>query len=79
MKTLSPQGQENFISTAMRLKYEGIKEGEIKGKVEMGEFVVINCILKGYNNQTIKELTGFTDLEIDKIRNEITNSINEKK
>ncbi len=52
----------------------GIKKGEktgiIKGKVE----VALNAIKKGFDNQTIQDLTGLTAQEIIKIRKENKNT-----
>ncbi len=47
-------------------KIEGEKTGIIKGKVE----VALNAIKKGFDNQTIQDLTGLTAQEIIKIRKE---------
>jgi hypothetical protein len=47
---------------------EGYEKGMEKG-MDIGlEKSAINCIIKGFNNETIKEITGLTDEQIKKLR-----------
>jgi len=60
MRTISQKAGEKFVSTAMKLKIEGIEKGIKK--------VALNLIAKGYSNQIIMDATSLTEQEIEQLR-----------
>ncbi|MBQ6813309.1 MAG: hypothetical protein IJP12_01590 [Methanobrevibacter sp.] len=48
---------------------KGVKKGEIKGEEKTKEEYVKNMIKKGMSTQTIKEITGLSKKEIERIKN----------
>jgi predicted transposase/invertase (TIGR01784 family) len=60
METISAQAEQQFVSTAQRLEYQGIEKGMKKAAVRM--------ISKGYSNKTIMELTDLKENEVEDIR-----------
>ncbi|TAE73238.1 MAG: hypothetical protein EAZ85_07630 [Bacteroidetes bacterium] len=50
---------------------KGIEKGINHGEAKKTKSVVINCIQKGFDNQTISKLTGLSIPEIEKIRKEL--------
>ncbi|MEA1980991.1 MAG: Rpn family recombination-promoting nuclease/putative transposase, partial [candidate division Zixibacteria bacterium] len=80
MKTISKKAEKRFVSTAMKLKTEGIKEGLEQGLeqgieqgIEQGlkkekRKVALNLIKKGFDNDTISDVTGLEEKEVEKLR-----------
>lgn len=60
MKTISQKAEKKFVSTAMRLKTEGIENGIKK--------VAFSMIRKNYSSQEIMELTGLSKKQIEYLR-----------
>ena len=60
METISTQAEQQFISTAQRLEYRGIKKGNKKTAMKM--------IIKGYSNEEIAELIDLAIIDIEKLR-----------
>ena len=56
------------MTTAMRLKEEGIKEGIKENKIE----IVKKMIQKGYNTGEICEITGLLPNDIEQLEKELT-------
>ncbi|MFN8671286.1 MAG: hypothetical protein U0457_04275 [Candidatus Sericytochromatia bacterium] len=46
----------------------GIQKGKIEGKIEEKELTAKNMIKKGFDNQTINEITGLTIEKIEELR-----------
>ena len=72
MKTISQKAEKRFVSTAMKLKTEGIKQG-IKQGIEQGSKdekrkVALNLIKKGFNNETISDVTGLKEKEVEQLK-----------
>ncbi|TAE66692.1 MAG: hypothetical protein EAZ85_15725, partial [Bacteroidetes bacterium] len=57
---------QNTIDTAFM---EGEMKGEIKGEMKNKENVTINALKKGFDYETIQDLTGLSFEEIEKIKN----------
>ena len=64
METISTQAEQQFVSTAQRLRYEGIEKGIEKGNRK----TAMKMIVKGYSNEIIAELTDLSELEIENLR-----------
>ncbi|TAE68965.1 MAG: hypothetical protein EAZ85_13630, partial [Bacteroidetes bacterium] len=62
------QGIEKGIEKGTK---QGVEKGINEGEAKKAKSVVINCIQKGFDNQTISELTGLSIPEIEKIRKEL--------
>ena len=60
MRTISPNAGEKFVSTAMRLKMEGMENG-IKR-------VAFSMIKKNYTDKEIIDLTGLTLEQLDYLK-----------
>jgi hypothetical protein len=61
METMTTQGAEIFVSTAMRLEMKGIKK------------VAYSLIMEGLDNKFIKKVTNLTDEIIEKLRSQQQN------
>ncbi|MEA2043047.1 MAG: hypothetical protein U9N85_10920, partial [Bacteroidota bacterium] len=77
METISTQAEDQFVSTAQKLRFEGVEEGIEKG-IEKGidkekKEIAIKMISKGYSNKTIIELTNLKEIEVENIRKEYIN------
>ncbi|MEA3495886.1 MAG: hypothetical protein U9R42_07620 [Bacteroidota bacterium] len=64
METISTQAEQQFVSTAQRLRYEGIEKGIEKGNRK----TAMKMIVKGYANEIIAELTDLSEREIENLR-----------
>ena len=73
MKTISPKTTDKFISTAMKLRMEGMEKGMEKGIKEGMEKVALNMLKEGFENSLISKVTGLSITEIDKLRKKIKN------
>ncbi len=65
----------NSVNTAEKTgiikgKIEGEKTGIVKGEQNKAKQIALNAIKKGFDNQTIQDLTGLSAKEIVKIRKE---------
>ena len=60
MKTISQNVEKKFVSTAMKLKTEGIENGK--------KIVAFSMIRKNYSSQEIMELTGLDKKQIEYLR-----------
>ena len=72
MRTLSPKAGEKILSTALRLRMEGIKEGKKEGKKEglkEGEKAVAFSLLKqGVPDEIILKATDLTQEQLDYLK-----------
>ena len=68
MKTISPKTTDKFISTAMKLRMEGMEKGMEKGIKEGMEKVALNMLKEGFENSLISKVTGLSITEINKLR-----------
>jgi len=57
IRTISPKAGEKFVSTAMRLKTEGIETGIKK--------VAFSMLKKNYTDKEIIDLTGLTQEQLN--------------
>ncbi|MEA3496553.1 MAG: Rpn family recombination-promoting nuclease/putative transposase [Bacteroidota bacterium] len=69
MENISTQAKQQFVSTAQKLRFEGIKKGIDQEKKE----IAIKMISKGYSNKTIIELTDLKENDVENIRKEYIN------
>jgi hypothetical protein len=60
METISTQAETQFVSTAQKLRIDGIEEGKKK--------TALRLIIKGYSNSIIMDATNLSENEIEKIR-----------
>ena len=60
MGLISQQAEQQFVSTAQRLEYQGIEKGIRKTAMKL--------IIKGYSNEIIIDATGLTEKEIERLR-----------
>ena len=64
MDKISKEGGELAMTTAMKLKEEGIKEGKKAGKIEDAK----KMIKKGYSVEEICDITGLEREEIETLK-----------
>ncbi len=60
MRTISPKAEEKFISTAMRLKMEGLEKGIKK--------VAYSLLRQGVSDEIILKATKLTQKELDYLK-----------
>ena len=66
MRNISQQAEQQFVSTAMKLEYKGVEKGIEKGI----RIIAIKLIIKGYDNQSIADITSLSQNEIEQLRKE---------
>jgi len=60
METISTQAEQQFVSTASRLR--------VKGRIDEKRSTALKMIIKGYSNIIIMELTELDENEIERLR-----------
>ncbi len=68
METISTQAEKQFVSTAQKLRFEGIETGIEKGANREKRKTAMKMIVKGYSDKIIAELTDLSIREIENIR-----------
>ncbi|MEJ8766397.1 hypothetical protein WKU33_11115, partial [Oceanobacillus sp. HCA-5259] len=66
-----PEGSKIIMSLADMFREEGKELGKKQGKKEMEEILVKNSIKKGLDPHIIKEITGLSQEEIQKIASNV--------
>jgi predicted transposase/invertase (TIGR01784 family) len=60
--------EEGRLEGRLEGKLEGLQEGRLEGKLEALKVLALNCIQKGFDNQTITEITGLSFAEIEELK-----------
>ncbi len=76
MKTVAPKSGEKFVSIATSLlrrgRREGLKEGWSEGRKEGRKDTALKMLQKGYDDNSIIELTGLTTEELAELKKQET-------